>query len=321
MKNIAVLFTGQYRTFDKTYTHILNNLLKPNNAKAFIYCETDIYENDFLFLLKQRWPEEYIGKVCCVQDSKTKEYEQILEYLLKNKEALKKEYIEKFNYKYEYIQNGGSILEHYQYMKCFDLMIKYEKEHNIKFDIIMRCRLDIVLTQQINILSFFNKLDEELLKKCGSEIYIRSLGNEVMANNILNNKLKSEYGYDIKLGKNNYNSLKNNEILYTLKNENIIWTLYANWLMIGRREVMNELYSFIFYYGSFITNKYCGFNSEIQLCEYLIHKNINILYYYTYGEASMWYKQDNQKYDAFNIDNSLKDEINCSDVIIFICRR
>ena len=44
---VAILFTGQYRCFDKTYQNIQQNILIPNDAKAFVYCETSASREDF----------------------------------------------------------------------------------------------------------------------------------------------------------------------------------------------------------------------------------------------------------------------------------
>jgi len=82
MSNVAILFTGAYRTFDKTYQCILDNMLKPNSAKAFIFCESNISTYDFQQMIESRW-NGYVGSVKSNNTTRTKEFEAILEYLIK----------------------------------------------------------------------------------------------------------------------------------------------------------------------------------------------------------------------------------------------
>ena len=60
-KKVAILITGNYRTFDKTYYLIRKNLIDCNNAKIFIYCETEIESSELLRRVKLYLGDDCIG--------------------------------------------------------------------------------------------------------------------------------------------------------------------------------------------------------------------------------------------------------------------
>jgi hypothetical protein len=84
MSKVAVLFTGAYRTFDKTYQHILDNILKPNSATAFVLCESSLSDEEFNNNLKSKW-NNHIGSIKSVVSTRTEEFNNILEYILNSK--------------------------------------------------------------------------------------------------------------------------------------------------------------------------------------------------------------------------------------------
>jgi hypothetical protein len=317
MSKVCVLFTGAYRTFDKTYKHILDNILKPNSAKAFILCETEQSQMEFENLIRTRW-DEYVGSVKGLQTTRTSEFNNIIEYLFKSKPGLSNTKLNEHGFNQDYLKNSGSILEYYQFMKCYELMLEYERINNVKFDIIIRSRLDLIITQPLNLLDFFNKIDNNLLAKYKEDVYIRSLGNENMAKELSDNKVVKLFEYEPFRKSNTIF-----DISATLKkiNENKqIWTFYCNWIWIAKRHTMDLLYSFIYFYGHFLSNKRDYFNSENQFFDYLNYHNCEIHHFFTQNEWDLWTQHEVHGYKTILDDTSLNPEIDISKIIATIIR-
>jgi hypothetical protein len=317
MSKVAILFTGSYRTFDKTCVHILSNILQPNSATAFVLCESNIPSNTFEELFKTRW-KGHIGYAKTVYSSRTRDFDNILEYLLKSKPAILSENLQKYGFTQDYLRRSGTILEYYQFMKCYELMLQYEKENNIKFDIIVRSRLDIIITQPINLVNFFDTLDINLINKYGEEIYIRSLGNENMCKLLTNNKVVKLFEYQPFIAKE---PLFNSENTLKKINENKnIWTFYCNWIWIGKRHTMDLLYPFVYFYGNILSDKRDSFNSENQFYDYLQSHNCQILHFFTQKEWDLWTAHEIHKYKTILDDASINPEIDISQIIATIVR-
>ena len=254
---MVILFIGQYRTFDRTYWNILKNIIEPNNATVFVFCETDKGMKTLTQIMIDKWGEQTIGG-CCAVKSRPSEFKHIENYLFKTKKSL---HPDKFNASARptYITSSGSILEYYYYTKCYDLMLLYEKKHNIKFDIIMRNRLDIITGSELHIQSFFEKINEVERENIGNDdIYMSHLGNGKMKGvmNTLNRK-----------------QIPN--LLKELNSEKYVWTYGPNQIWIGKRSVMSQFYSLIYLYGKYDSGKESTFNSETQFDMFCKERNIH----------------------------------------------
>jgi hypothetical protein len=140
----AILLTGGYRTFEICYKTLIKHILLPNEAKAFILLDGKKEEE---LRIRELLGEDYIGDIFQVSTSRDKNFQAICEYLAKTKPAIQANVFAKVGWSQSYVFNSGSILEYYQYMKCFDMMVDYEKRNDIAFDIVLRSRLDIVVGQ------------------------------------------------------------------------------------------------------------------------------------------------------------------------------
>ena len=133
---IALLLYGQPRFFQYTYKHILEEYTIKN-------CETHIFAHF--------WKDIGFGP----SDDETNTYYNIdnLEELLNNINT-KKYLIEDYTnldkaliYIKEQINkdhNGYKIGQHLSMEKCFNLIEQYQSEHNIKYDIVIKVRTDII---------------------------------------------------------------------------------------------------------------------------------------------------------------------------------
>lgn len=289
----------------------------PNLAKAFLYCETKLSELDFDNILKIRWGD-FVGKFSLKTTTRTEEFNNILEYILKSKPGLFDSNLNVYGYSQEYLKKSGCILEYYQFMKCYELMLEYERENNIKFDIIIRSRLDLILTQPINLINFFGKIDNDLFKKYGEEIYIRSLGNENMANQLKGEKVVKLFEYEPFISKEiSFNSINT---LKKINSENFLWTFYCNWIWVAKRHTMEKLYPFVYFYGNFVSKKRDYFNSENQFFDYLKFHNCNIFHFFTQEEWDLWTKHEIKGFKTILENNLLNPEIDITQIISTIIR-
>ena len=133
---IALLLYGQPRFFNYTYSHILQEYTIKN-------CETHIFAHF--------WKDIGFGP----EDDKTNNYYNIdnLEQLLNNigtKKYIVEDYTEldktishihkKINIRLKRYKLG----QHLSMERCFNLITKYQEQNNIKYDIVIKVRTDIL---------------------------------------------------------------------------------------------------------------------------------------------------------------------------------
>lgn len=314
---IALFLTGGYRIFDKTWKLIKKNIVLPNNATVFCYCESTLDNNEFCRKMYDYFKDN-IGYVKTVTSSRTDEFNNILLFLLNTKPGLKKEIFDAVGLNRQYIITSGSILEYYQYMQCYNLMLQYEKDHNIYFNTIIRSRPDIPIYQELHIKKFFEQIDTSFLNN-GIEHYIRSLLNNTIYTNNINNKNILQYKYKYNPFKGIYITKKTN-IQELINNEQFIWTIYDNWIWIGKRHVMEKLYAMIYFYGDYIGDNY-SFNSETQFREYLIRMNCRLIQYCTEAESELWSNNELEKMEIVDNNGELIQGIDLKGAIASLLRR
>lgn len=255
---VAVFFIGQYRSFDRTHYNIEQNFITPNNATAFVFCEDARPVSTLFQYFVDKWGKETVGG-CSVTKNRPKEFHHITDYLFKTKKSLHPDKFNNCAYP-TYITGSGSIVEYYYYSKCYELMLAYEKKHNVQFDIIVRTRLDIMVGQEMPLLSFFTKMDEERRREMADDgLYLSSLGSTKLSKEIRSGGVQEK---------------KIDNLLEEINAEKYIWTLGPNQIWIGKRCVMSQLYSLIFLYGKYNSGKESTFNSETQFYMFCAERNI-----------------------------------------------
>jgi hypothetical protein len=183
---IAILYTGEFRTFIKTIQYTKKNILLNNNVHVFatmqnantIECNkiitthigsnlkslTHFYKSDIL------WNS--------IQDN-----------LLNNMQINKKNY--------NYLKTSGSMIEYYQLYLSYQSLLEYEKMKNIKYDYIVRLRSDVIYTQPLTFnfikLTLLDIKDNlQLINNITKESNLLALKNiKLFLNNLLfeNNKI------------------------------------------------------------------------------------------------------------------------------------
>lgn len=267
----AILFTGRYRTFEKCHKIIKEQFIVPNQAKIFVYCEGGESVKDRIISLIG---EEYIGDILCLPSTRTPEFKELCNFLTKTKPAIQKEVFQKVGWSQNYVFDSGSILEYYQFMKCYDMLLQYERENDMKFDILVRSRLDMITGEPLRLRDFFTVLDKDVRRKYGDDFYKYGMGNEVACEMLM----LDEYE-DCHLERDCVIP----DLLDDLNHGDYLWVLGVNQIWIGKRHVFDRLYPLVFFYGTYVTENPFMFNSETQFAEHCKYKNITIFRHSTHA--------------------------------------
>ena len=137
-KKIAIIYTGEVRTIEKTMKYFKQNVLLNENVHLFAILQSnniDYFDN---FVKNQ------VGNNL-----------KSLNWLNKNdntwintREELLRTMYTSLAWK-DYLRNSGSMIEYYQMYLAFNKIIKFENIECFKYDYIMRIRCDVVLSQPI----------------------------------------------------------------------------------------------------------------------------------------------------------------------------
>jgi hypothetical protein len=195
-QKIALLMSGNIRTFLYNNNNIANKYLELANSQdmdIFIYTDN----NDFYYNDCQYFSENNREKVLGIESNTEKRFYKNIDFISYDEaskiikkslteifgDRLKKIYIDNFNpnkidtiydksneYHTTFMNNPYSnsnrkqalIGQQYKLYECYNLTQEYEKENNIQYDIIIKSRFDVILTDlnKINIrsLNFENNL-------------------------------------------------------------------------------------------------------------------------------------------------------------------
>jgi hypothetical protein len=162
----AVLFTGQERTLSRTVGLLKRNLLVPHNATVFLAVETTAPDS-----IKGYFDGVEIGGADVRDTFRTPEFKGFIAMLWSSsRPALLEKVFVRCNRggSIDYIFESGTLLQYYQIWKAWMMLLDYEQKHKMKFDVVVRCRPDCLLTEKLNLASIFSK----------DEITCRSMGVE-----------------------------------------------------------------------------------------------------------------------------------------------
>ena len=270
---VAIIFTGLLRTFDRTYLNILNKLITPNNATVFLMCDSERTVGDLSQDAQSKWG--HCGGVM-VQHGRSSEFKNLIDYLLKTQPQLQPDKFLDF-FPAPVLCAGGSILEYYQFSKGHEVMLEYERKHDVRFEVVIRSRLDIIFGNDIGILDFFNlRPDSHTIPEFPAEgllsdswTYFRNLGNAAIAE-CGNHSPPSDHVPAIQIQ-------PPADIEEAISSSRYLWTLGHNQVWIGRREPMDQLSFLCHSYGKYDSRLPVSYNSESQFVLFCYHHNIQHL--------------------------------------------
>jgi hypothetical protein len=164
----AVIITGQERSLFRIFMHTRKNLLEPNNSTVFLACETINPPG----LISCFDGIEVGGADVRNGSFRTPDFRAFLEVLHSGgRPALLEKVFERSRpepWHIGYVLCGASVLQYYQVLKAWLMVLEYEKKHNMRFDVVVRWRTDALLTEKLDLSALLSS----------DELTCRSLGNE-----------------------------------------------------------------------------------------------------------------------------------------------
>lgn len=288
--SIAVVITGRLANLE-TCRLLRENLVAPNSpVTIFYFLESSSITHDMVCSL---FGCPAYGII--TTNSRTTEYTGLLEYLMANAPALQSSVL--MDFPREFFYRAGAILEYYQFMKAYDLMLEHERHHDARFDVVVRARWDVVFRRPMDIRSFFWKKPRAPHADAVEEdLYVRSLGNAVVAERLRAGELVQDlFEFRPPARPMAYDDDTLNRTM---------WTFYCNWIWIAKRPTMDLMRSLVFTYG-----QHCGvdgrgarhcFNAENQFYFHLRHYGVNVVYYFTRREWDLWTRHETESAPVLN---------------------
>ena len=146
--HVAVLFTGQERCIHRTAKLLKRNLLENNNAVVFLACESSDPQR-----LANHFQGAQYGGSHILPTLRTPEFNAFMQVLdCANRPALRPEVFSRTTegWTMGYLHSSGTVLQYYQVWKAWTMLLEYEAANNMKFDVVVRCRLDSLLTEPLD---------------------------------------------------------------------------------------------------------------------------------------------------------------------------
>ena len=164
----AVILTGQERSLFRIYKHTRTNLLEPNNSTLFLACEVDNPDR-----LRSYFDGIEIGGADIRNQSfRTPDFDAFTQVLHSGgRPALLESVFERTRpepWHIGYVLLGASVLQYYQVLKAWLMILEYEKTHKMRFDVVVRWRTDALLTEKLDLSALFSS-DELTCRSLGSE--------------------------------------------------------------------------------------------------------------------------------------------------------
>ena len=145
----AVIFTGQERGLRRTIRLLKQNLLEANNTVVFLACETD----DPGRMASYFQGTEYGGSML-LPTFRTAEFNAFMHLLdVGDRPALRSDAFGRSDegWSMQYLHSSGTVIQYYQLWKAWLMLLEYEKVNNMRFDVVVRCRPDSILTDRLSV--------------------------------------------------------------------------------------------------------------------------------------------------------------------------
>ena len=332
---LAIFYTGLFRTFEKTYKYLFENVLL--NDECHIFACIDKADED-----KKEILEEKLGKhlktICFVE-----KYNEEMRDIWNNHVFLALNGKVHHSWIDYLLHRSGSVFEYYQLYKCYQNMIEYENENNIKYDYVLRIRLDMIINQKIDF-SWLNiqEQDVEIRIEKIKKIYNTSDQEKItmiLIQTILNpGIILNERCIENELCIYDENSIdgtfcnnldENIRQVITCSPENFVQnlvkyihtgdymlTIRKNLSFLFKREYADNICTLVWNYGKYPYYKPHDywFNAESQLQNVLVKTGKSIFDYTAYFEDKSLYEYNPNNY--FEQDETIKN----IDILYFLVR-
>ena len=313
-KKIAIIYTGEVRTIEKTIQYFKENVIINENYHVFAVLQTNNIDY-FDSFIKNNIGENL--KSINWFNNNNEEWINTRENLLNNMTCVE----EKWKH---YLRNSGSIIEYYQMYLAYKNIEEYEKTHSFNYDYIMRIRCDVILTHPI----YFD-WDSFTLNDVKSVLYeIKKINgfDSIQTYDVINIFMNSFYHTNRTLCKNivfsNHqytkkfkellieNDQDNNDedkfiksLLDYLLTGNYAITLRKNQIYFMRRKLFTSISNLGITYGTShkMDNNDYWFNAESQLEQIFIENNIDVFDSGTNLEGDSLYSYNENVYFENNV--------------------
>lgn len=193
---IAIYYTGLLRTFEKTYTSLITNVLQSNPEHQYdLFISLD-HKDHFLTMLLIEKLGPWIRSLNLI-DTNDPEYQNVLNRsckILSERGVL--------DYWTNYLRRSGSVIEFYQAYQSYLSMLDYEEEHGFRYDSIIRIRMDSLINQpldynwlQITEEEIRNRIQHVSEEVSGTRDLLRIITCSLLNPKILSDKNYKKYGF------------------------------------------------------------------------------------------------------------------------------
>ena len=320
-KKIAILYTGEFRTIEKTIELFKQNVLINDNCHVFAVIQNNNNENTEQFI-KNAVKDNL--KTYINFDKNDDNWINIREKLLNDMNTHE-------NWK-NYLRNSGSMIEYYQMYLAYYSMSKYEKENDIDYDFVIRFRTDTVLKDKLNFdwLEYDDNTIRNMLYKIKDKYNFDTIMSTETLNIFFNtfyNEKRIDYTVipDCDITPATLNKLLNetteeqfiSSVCEYIKNGDYIIGFRINVIYFIKRQLMDKIHLLGINYGKYVYEKEKDnywVNAECQLKQICLHNNIDFYSSVTNLEVISLYSYNKNNY--FDETNNLLDD----DYSFFIMR-
>jgi len=143
----AVIITGQERGLRRTINLLKRNLLEPNDAVMFLACESGDPGLTASYFQGAHYGGSHI--LSSLRDTEFNAFMGFLE--ASGRSALTTEVFSRSGegWTMDYLHRSGTVIQYYQVWKAWQMILDYERANNMRFDIVVRCRPDSLLTERV----------------------------------------------------------------------------------------------------------------------------------------------------------------------------
>lgn len=309
---IAVLYVGELRTYQSAIHYFKQHVLLNDDYHVFSVIQSN-GTTEYQQLFKDVIQTNLKKMVDFNKDDI--DWNQIKEQLLDRMDV---------NEQWKsYLRNSGSMIEYYHLYLAYNLMVEYEKEHNLQYDFVIRIRVDTVIKTPFHF-NWIHYTDEELsciIDKIKTTHHIDTMISEQLLS-VLMNTLLNENRIDFnklrmcnmttsleftQLLQNNTDAEFITNVNTYIKNKNFLIAFRENVCFVATRNVMEHVHLLGITYGKYVldNNDIYKCNAETQLKTICNIHNIDYFSSVTEMEDSSLYSYDHHNY--FDMSNNLID--------------
>jgi hypothetical protein len=302
-KKIAILYTGEFRTIEKTIELFKQNVLINDNYHVFAVIQDNNNENI-----------EQIVKKTIKNNLKTYiNFDKNDNIWINIRENLLNDMNTNEGWK-NYLRNSGSMIEYYQMYLAYNSMSKYEKDTNTEYEFVIRFRTDTILKDKLNFdwLQYNDDTIKNILYKIKDKYNLDKIMS-IEALNIFFNTFYNEKRIDYTpipdcdITNSTLNKLLNEKseeqfvsrICEYIKNGDYIISFRINIIYFIKRRLMEKIHLLGINYGKYVYEKHKDnywVNAECQFRQICLQNNIDFYSSTTKLEDMSLYEYNKNNY-------------------------